>query len=253
MSLGMDVEYQENRASSKKLAIITGWMGAKPKQLKNYNTWYHDKGFDTLQFSVGPQHVLKPETSLALMEVIVKESLALEPRIITFHNFSVGGYLFGQMLRVLNEPQHADLKRRFVPLIKAQVFDSPPDMEGIAAGVGASMGANPFIAKPVEFLISGYLKAVENTAGVEHRASSDHFHGNHIGAPSMWFYSKADPVCNYKDCLTVIGKWRASGTEVEEVVWEDTPHIQHGRKDPERYFGSLDTFLGKHGLLESNY
>jgi len=249
MSLGMDITFQANDdASTKKLAIICGWMGAKPKQLKTYNAYYLDKGFSTLTFAVGPQHVLKPESALDLMRTIVDESLALDPKIIAFHNFSVGGYLFGQMLRVLEGHER---KTDFVSRVKSQVFDSPPDFRGIAAGVGASMGANPFVAKPVEYLIRGYLKAVENTAGVEHRASSAHFHGNTIRAPSLWFYSLADPVANYEDCLTVINKWRAGGTEVEEVVWEHTPHIQHGRKDPERYFGSLDLFLARHGLIDT--
>ena len=250
MSLGTNLTFHASGKDNKekKLAIICGWMGAKPKQLKTYTNYYHDKGFDTLAFAVGPQHVLKPASALVLMEDVIKQSLELKPASIVHHHFSVGGYLFGQMLRVLGRPENATLKASFEPLIKAQVFDSPPDMRGIAAGVGASMGANVLIAKPVEWAISAYLAAVKNTAGVEHAAASNSFHGNHVPAPSIWFYSKADPVCNFNDCETVIGKWKARGTEVEEIVWEDTPHIQHGRVDPGRYFGSLSAFLIKHDL-----
>jgi hypothetical protein len=35
---------------------------------------------------------------------------------------------------------------------------------------------------------------------------------------------------------------------VEEVVWTDTPHIQHARLEPERYFGSLERFLNDSGV-----
>lgn len=64
--------------------------------------------------------------------------------------------------------------------------------------------------------------------------------------------SKADPVADWKDCVTVINKWRASGTIVEECVWEDTPHIQHARYDPERYYGTLEKFLIAHKCIEAS-
>lgn len=38
--------------------------------------------------------------------------------------------------------------------------------------------------------------------------------------------------------------------QVEECVWEHTPHIQHGRVDPERYFGTLDKFLKKNSIIQ---
>ena len=95
-----------------------------------------------------------------------------------------------------------------------------------------------------------YLHLVRDTSGVLHRASSAAFHDNKVPAPSLWFYSKADPVADWRDCVTVIDKWKEKGTDVEECVWEDTPHIQHARYDPERYFGTLDRFLQRNGLLE---
>ena len=123
-------------------------------------------------------------------------------------------------------------------------------MRGIAKGVGQSMGMGPLVAKPVEMAISAYLALVKNTAGVEHRKASESFHTNYIGAPSLWFYSESDLVANPDDCRTVISTWREQGTHVEEVVWEKSPHIQHGRRDPERYFGSLSAFLKREKLLD---
>ncbi len=46
-----------------------------------------------------------------------------------------------------------------------------------------------------------------------------------------------------------MGKWKSKGTKVQTCQWEDTPHIQHARYDPERYFGTLDTFLSEHKLV----
>ncbi len=129
------------------------------------------------------------------------------------------------------------------------MFDSPPDFNGIAAGVSKSMGINGPIEKVIEVFIKGVLKVLENSSGVEHKASSAAFHDNAIQAPALWFYSKADPVSRWQDCEIVMDKWKAKGTIVESCFWLDTPHIQHGRKDPDRYFGTLDTFLKKHRVI----
>jgi alpha-beta hydrolase superfamily lysophospholipase len=223
-------------------------MGAKERQLKPYLNFYHSHGIDTLSFAVGPNHVLFPKTAMSHMMKVLE--VARDPHKngkdeldhLIFHHFSVGGFLYGQMLRALAEDpsgQHATLRSK----VRAQIFDSPPDFGGIAKGVSRSIGIGPPISHAVELGLRAYLKATENTSGVCHRAASEAFHDNHITAPSLWYYSRSDPVAAWEDCETVISKWRAKGTKVEQCVWEDTPHIQHGRHDPERYFGTLKSFL----------
>ncbi len=98
----------------------------------------------------------------------------------------------------------------------------------------------------VKFTIEIFMKITASTNGVEWKASSNTFHNNYLKhAPSLWFYSKADPVSRFEDCETVINKWKHLGIDVTAIRWDDTPHIQHGRKDPDRYFGELDIFLTK--------
>jgi alpha-beta hydrolase superfamily lysophospholipase len=94
-----------------------------------------------------------------------------------------------------------------------------------------------------------YLSATADTAGVHHRASSNAFHHNFVGAPALWYYSKADPIAEWRGCETVIGKWRGRGTDVTVCSWEDTPHVLHAREHPERYFTTLQAFLGRAGVL----
>ncbi len=110
------------------------------------------------------------------------------------------------------------------------------------------MGIGGLGEKIIEKSARAYLKLTENSAGVMHKASSAAFHDNAVAAPALWFYSKADPVSEWQDCETVINKWKAKGTRVQECVWEDTPHIQHARVDPDRYFGTLDAFLKEHNI-----
>jgi len=256
LKLSGDLIYQaapgfENAGNTTKLAVICGWMLAKPTQLKAYTNFYTDRGYDVLYYAVGPLHVLRPHTAIQLMREVVRVATrgsepGRVPTTVVTHCFSVGGYLTGQMLRLLNQPEHAGDLMTFRSVVKAQIYDSPPDFRSIAKGIGASMGMGSMVAGIVEGIVKLYLKASAKTAGVEHQASSAHFHDNHVPAPSLWMYSKTDPVALEEDIQTVMGKWRKKGYVVEEVVWEDTPHVQHGRIDPRRYFGSLEAFLSAH-------
>ena len=153
------------------------------------------------------------------------------------------------MLRNLQTNESNGLKDFTRNIVKAQIFDSPPDFNGIAAGVSKSMGIGGIGESFIRVCLSSYLKAVENSYGRDHRAASLAFHHNTIPAPSLWFYSRADPVARWEDCAEVVGKWRGTGIEVKECVWEHTPHIQHARVDPERYFSTLDAFLAEHRCL----
>jgi hypothetical protein len=160
----------------------------------------------------------------------------------------VGGYLYGQMLRILAEnEQYAPLKNA----IRAQIFDSPPDIRSIARGISLGIGVNPPVSTAVEYIMKGYLAATRNTSfGEAHRAASAAFNENMCKTtPALWYYSKADPVSPWEDCAGVVSKWRQSGMEVEECVWDHTPHIQHGRLDPDKYFGTLDTYLSRNNVL----
>ena len=263
LSLGFDITLQRASPESKveasnrgnTIVVLCGWLGAKPRQLRVFTEWYHQKGFDVLSFAVGPKHVLFPKTAQQMMEKVINVAscpdesnpTSKSDRII-FHHFSVGGYLFGQMLRVLNQNQgkYSD----FVPKIKAQIFDSPPDIAGVPAGIAASVGiTNKVVAKGIELSVTAMLSALSQTTGVEHTAASKSFHNNFVRAPSLWFYSLADPVANHKDCDIVIGKWRQAGTTVETCVWENSKHIQHAKKDPVKYFGTLNDFLSRHNVL----
>lgn len=237
------------------LVVMAGWMGAKESQLKPYLKFYHEKNFDALYFAVGPKHVLSPDSAMEHMEFVLSsvadnKGEIGDPSKIVFHHFSMGGYLYGQALIAMqNNPEKFNKVKN---KICAQIFDSPPDFNSIATGLSASIGINSVpIKKAVAMAANAYLAATADNVGVKHRAASAAFHGNSTPAPALWYYSKADPVSLYTDCETVCGKWRAAGIEVEECVWDHTPHIQHGRLDPDRYFGTLERFLTKNNIIVS--
>jgi len=314
LSLGYDMKYHaapgNHGLGARPIVVIAGWMGAKERQMRPYLNFYHERNIDTISFAVGPNHVLFPEKAMQQMEAVLNcvadahkqqedagpKATIGQPSAILFHHFSVGGFLYGQAIQAMQAHSHLN---SFPTTIKAQIFDSPPDYQNIPKGISRSMGIGGIVEKVIEKFAEAYLKITYDSAGVMHRASSHAFHENKIPAPALWFYSKADPVCDWKDCITVTDKWKAKGidvsgvstfinyaytiishficksvhyppciscllrmhllthvplychcAQVEECVWEHTPHIQHGRVDPERYFGTLDKFLKKNSIIQ---
>jgi hypothetical protein len=255
---GLQLRRAQNQSGTHPVVVVIGWMGAKESQLKSYLKFYHEHGFDSVSFAVGPLHVLQPQRAMEYMENVlditadlsnesVVKSNGGKPRDVVFHCFSMGGYLFGQSLVAM---QNSSKKFSSLPtIIKGQIFDSPPDYGSIATGISKSMGLSGALEKSVEKVAQAYLAVTKDTAGLQHRRASAAFHDNYIKAPSLWYFSKADPVSRWEDCETVIGKWRGKGTNVQVCTWEDTPHIQHGRLYPDLYFRTLKTFLQSNKII----
>lgn len=249
-AVGNGMTYYEARPKqeNRKVVVITGWLNANQRQLKPYVSYYLGKGLDTVTISVNAGHILDPKSGRKQMEDVMHEVMKVPTKRILFHQFSTGGYLYAQLLRVVAlNPQNETFKK-FHESIGAQIFDSPPDVDGIANGISKSFIGNPVMQTVSKVAVGAYLSLAKNTAGIEHREASRTMHQNTLRAPSLWFYSKADEIAPYQDCEKVIKTWRNNDIPVEECVWDDTPHIQHARKDPQRYFDTLSLFLEKHQL-----
>jgi hypothetical protein len=246
------INYRPNAKNweKKKLAIVIGWLGAKDQQMKTYLSYYHSHGFDTLSFAVGPRHIIFPQEATKHMQNVWETAEELSPTDtpILLHAFSMGGYLFGQSLRCFeNQPEkYGNLKSQ----IRAQIYDSVPDHGSIAHGMSKSFNLPSPFEKAIEIVAKGYLNMTHDTAGVEHRAASHSFHNNFVSAPALFYYSLSDPISRYQDVEQVMKTWEGNGIPVQGCKWEKSPHIQHGRRDPERYFGELDKLLVRTQLIE---
>tara|TARA_B110000208_G_scaffold157029_1_gene190586 strand:+ start:49 stop:987 length:939 start_codon:yes stop_codon:yes gene_type:complete len=230
------------------IAIVAGWLGARERQLRRFSDFYSERGYDVVTFAAGPFDVLMPSRGDRLMrhvmETVDKMSAAqadIPPRPVVFHGFSVSGYLYGLALLAIDaEPMKFG---RFASSVKVQAFDSPPDFENIALGVGRSMGFQGILSLWVTRALDLYLLLTRYGAGKQYRASSKALHDNELRAASIFFFSKSDPVADHVVCERVAGLWRGRGNRVEEVVWEESPHIQHAKRDGARYFHELELFL----------
>jgi hypothetical protein len=128
---------------------------------------------------------------------------------VLFHSFSVGGFLFGQCLRCMES--QPDTYGQYKSLIKAQIFDSPPDMGSIAFGISKGINLPVALEKPVEGAVNLFLKATENTSGKHYEASRQAFYRNEAQSPALWFYSRADPISRWQDCEYVWKRWQEQG------------------------------------------
>lgn len=57
--------------------------------------------------------------------------------------------------------------------------------------------------------------------------------------PRMYVYSKKDALISAPQIKTHVEEAKRRGLNVKVEVYEDTNHVEHGRKYPERYFGAV--------------
>ncbi len=61
----------------------------------------------------------------------------------------------------------------------------------------------------------------------------------------LYLYSKADDICNYQSIDKFREEQTRRGQNVDYIRFEDSLHVEHGRKYPELYQNSIKTFLKK--------
>jgi len=105
------------------LSILLCWLMAKNNAVNKYVGFYLDKGFDVLTVRISPTQLLLPTKTNRIVEEELMPILqkSNHPKSIV-HGFSVGGYVFGQMLRVANE-QPAEYSQTMQKMV-AQIWDS---------------------------------------------------------------------------------------------------------------------------------
>ncbi|XP_005111442.1 transmembrane protein 53-B [Aplysia californica] len=234
---------QDDSQSSRPLILLFGWMLAKQKHLNKYGNMYHSKGFDVLSLKMRPGQVLIPQraqdTVEHLLSVLEDSSLAQKPLMV--HGFSVGGYMYGEMLVKLR--QQRARWQGICDRMTGQIFDSPVDYEGIAPGFSRVLVKNRLGQKLLLNTLEGYLKLFQKPITRHYLASSQAFHDNNLRLPSLMLYSRADPIGVDTRIELVIKKWKAAGIPVMSRCWESSPHVSHFHRHPDEYVEAVLGFL----------
>ncbi|XP_025086350.1 transmembrane protein 53-like isoform X1 [Pomacea canaliculata] len=247
----MELRSAENRTDSERrpLAVLFGWLQAKKRHINKYGNLYLSKGFDVVTVQVPPSQVLWPRHTQAKISKLLSllQEISKPSRPIVTHGFSVGGYLYGEMLLKLEQQpdKYADIRSRLV----GQVFDSPVDFEGVPRGFSNVLVSNPLLRSTLRKLLETYLKVMQSQVTNHYLQSSKAFHNNSLDLPSLFLYSRIDPIGVAEIIEGVMDKWQKKGVAVSHKCWERTPHVSHFHHHPDQYVEALITFLESLGFF----
>ena len=183
------------------------------------------------------------------MELIF--DLSLEENPIFFHIFSNGGCF---VYRYITEFMHSDDQPSESSMIQVKgcVFDSCPSprQAGIAAkAFTRSLQTNALFTAIAYIAIYLYFFFVILLSKLFGFSEGD----SYIQAmkldrakwPQMFLYSKADEVVPYMSVGEVVEHRKSLGIPVDEVCWDDSPHVQHMRVHREAYISQCYDFLDR--------
>ncbi|CAN7949182.1 unnamed protein product, partial [Ixodes pacificus] len=231
------------------LAILMAWLEAKEAHLQRYRQLYLDQGFDILTVRTHLMQLALPKGGAQRVAQMVLDFLLENPNYarLVVHAFSVGGYQMGEVLVRMRQSggRYMDLLPRF----KAQVYDSPVDVAGTAAGFSIAATKNPLLQKVIQVLMKTQAAVLYPVSTAYHKAASRAFYDNFLTCPALLINSKGDRVSSLEDSIRVADCWRKKGTDVSICTFEDSRHVQHITKYPDQYANEVIRLLRKAQLI----
>jgi hypothetical protein len=106
ISADADVASHQPNTGKRPLAVVIAWLGARPKHIEKYSQIWIDRGFDVISESIDPADLLLPKQRAIprvnrLVQTLYDLTTSGKHDEIVMHCFSVGGYIFGEMLHQL--------------------------------------------------------------------------------------------------------------------------------------------------------
>lgn len=231
------------------LTVVLAWMNARDSHLQRYHDLYLGLGFDVLTVRTLPLQLAFPATGAQVVAQRLLDFLLSHPNYsrLVVHGFSVGGYQFGEVLVRIRkeEARYAQLLPRF----KAQVYDSLVDYQGIPRGFPTALTKSRVLRKLLEWAIVAQRTLLYPVSTVHWKASSRAFHENLLTCPALMINSRRDQVASVEDNLRVANSWRQRGTEVSFCLFDDSKHVQHMGRYPDRYASEVLRLLRKAQLI----
>lgn len=245
----------EATATSEKrpLAVILNWMLAKRRHVMKYGDFYRDQGFDVLSVHLTPLQLLWPTTGAQLVADEVLKFLVDTPQYdsVLVHGFSVGGYLYGEMLaKMQDDPSKYD---QLASKIIGQVFDSAVDFYNIPTGLAKAITNNRSFQKWLQMYISYHMRLFHISSTQHYLRSSEVFHKNPIRCPSLFLFSRDDPVGSAEGNMSVINSWEKMGNKVFVKCWDSSPHVGHLHHHPTEYMEELAAYLQRIEMLKTPF
>ncbi|KAF4520708.1 hypothetical protein B566_EDAN012495 [Ephemera danica] len=202
-------------ASSQPMVVMLSWLMSKPKHVHKYARLYLKLGFDVLTVSINPWQLLWPVkgSQLVAKDLLTFLETNSELRPLLIHGFSVGGYVWGELLS--HAERDRDRYSAVMQRISGHIWDSAADMQDI----------------------EHYIR------------SSQMFHSSMVRSPALLLFSERDPVGNPDSNLRLNESWEALGMKTYLKVFEKSPHVGHYHYYPEEYVAEVAAFLANIDLL----
>lgn len=252
VQLRPEVSYHraDSQGASPRVAVLFGWINGTEKQLMKYADLYLRRGVSAVVVQSRARHVMDPVFGAGCAQHVAGFLEAEEPDSRIFiHGFSVGGFLYGQLLRTLDSapteirlPRAPGVTGRWSSRVAGQFFDSAVDVDGVPTGLARAATARPWAQKVISATVSSLL-SLRPAVSREHNASSSAFRGHILPVPSTMLYSAQDKIADPAHIERAAGQWRERGVPVRMCRVQDSPHIQHLRHHADQYEAAVEEML----------
>ncbi|XP_026101726.1 transmembrane protein 53 isoform X2 [Carassius auratus] len=230
-------------AQPKPILLLLPWLGSKPQAIAKYCDIYFRTGFDVLVVESEVSQFLWPRWGLEygghVLELLESERFSQRPLLV--HAFSIGAYTFSQVLvHVANDTQrYQGLTNR----IRGQIYDSlvMGSLEHMANGLGKTIF--PRMEGLVKSTSLLYFRVFKNQTVGYFSSAINVFWNTPVTAPSLFFYSENDALCDYESLEKMVEFWRSHGLIVESKKWKESVHAGHLRTHPQDYLSTLENFV----------
>lgn len=230
--------------NERKLVVLMSWLEAKEKHIEKYRQFYLDRGFDVLNVKTSALDLLLPTVGAKkISKDFARFMLEKQYSDVLLHGFSVGGYMFGQVLLDIDRQGNKETKDKLLNSIRGIVFDSLVPFEGTCIGVANSITDNKYLAKILENLLKLYLYLGKNIATKYYKEASEKVWGGPLRCPSLFLLSRDDKISDYRIILRLGEVWSKLGIECHHKIWESSPHVQMFIKHNEEYVSQVENFL----------
>lgn len=230
-------------STERRLVVIMSWLEAKEKHIEKYRQFYLDRGFDVLNVKTSPLDLLLPKVGAKkISQDFVRFMVEKQYSNVLLHGFSVGGYMFGQILLDIDK-QEEQVKQNLLNSIQGIVFDSLVPFEGTCIGVANSITNNKYAAKTIESLLRLYLLVGHRFATKYYLESSDKVWGGPLRCPTLFLQAKDDKISDYKIIERLENVWKGFGIETRTVLFDSAPHVQIFTKHQAEYVKNIEKFL----------
>ncbi|KAA0197118.1 hypothetical protein HAZT_HAZT010075 [Hyalella azteca] len=231
------------------LVLLYPWLMAHDKHVAKYTRLYTDLGIDVLRVNITPLDLLRPVPRAQVAAREVLEYLLANTcwHKLLIHGLSVGAYGFMEVMTKMeaHEDRYLSIRPRFI----GQVWDSPCDLPGLKEGVSRSITNNRILQIKIMDALDWFLEFRYEAATRHYVKTQDMFHKNYCRAPSLFLYSRADPVSVPYINTNLANWWHKYGFEVFAKVFNESGHVGHFPKYKLEYTSHVHAFLHHIGML----